>query len=267
MKIAILGSAPSSVALAPFNDPLWEIWGCSPGLFKFANMHKLRISRWFEIHHFIPPENEFTPEYIAWMASLGPDVPVYMIEQQPSIPNSVPYPKTEMLNNFGPYFFTSSISWMFALALSIRGVQEIGLWGVDMSHATEWEHQRPACHHFITKARERGIKIATPPQSDLLWPPPLYGFHEADPRWVKLNARQKELQARYDEAAAAHAESDRGMFFFKGALDDMTYHMRNYATVETHGCPSGPFGGQSSRVKSVHVPAGDVQGAEDMGAV
>jgi hypothetical protein len=32
-KIAVMGSAPSSVALAPFGDPSWEIWGCSPGLY------------------------------------------------------------------------------------------------------------------------------------------------------------------------------------------------------------------------------------------
>lgn len=28
MKIAIVGSCPSSRWLAPFNDPAWQIWAC-----------------------------------------------------------------------------------------------------------------------------------------------------------------------------------------------------------------------------------------------
>src|SRR5215467_5742575 len=30
-KVAIIGTAPSSRMLAPFNDPTWDIWVCSPG--------------------------------------------------------------------------------------------------------------------------------------------------------------------------------------------------------------------------------------------
>src|SRR5215467_9147402 len=30
-KVAIIGMAPSSRMLAPFNDPTWDIWVCSPG--------------------------------------------------------------------------------------------------------------------------------------------------------------------------------------------------------------------------------------------
>ncbi len=41
-KIALLGSAISSVGLAPFYDKSWEIWGCSP-----ANKNLPRVDRWF----------------------------------------------------------------------------------------------------------------------------------------------------------------------------------------------------------------------------
>src|SRR3954468_23311721 len=42
-KVAILGTAPSSRMLAPFNDPEWQIWSCSPG-----NMGCIpRFDRWF----------------------------------------------------------------------------------------------------------------------------------------------------------------------------------------------------------------------------
>ena len=31
LKVALIGTAPSSRMLAPFNDPSWTIWACSPG--------------------------------------------------------------------------------------------------------------------------------------------------------------------------------------------------------------------------------------------
>lgn len=231
MKIAILGSAPSSRHLAPFNDPSWEIWGCSPGLAHLAMKNRLRMTRWFEIHHFIPPENEFTPEYIGWMASLAP-APVYMIEAVPPIPNSVPYPKNEMLRRYGPYFFTSSPAWMTALALSVRGVCEIGFWGIDMQATEEYGQQRQSLHHFADLAKRRGIKITSPPQSDLFWPTPLYGFWESEKEGVKILTRRRELEDKHKQACDTRAAADREMWFFQGALSDMQYHINNYSPRE-----------------------------------
>src|SRR5580698_10373126 len=46
LKVAMIGTAPSSRMLAPFNDPSWKIWACSPG-----NMNTLpRVDVWFELH-------------------------------------------------------------------------------------------------------------------------------------------------------------------------------------------------------------------------
>ena len=44
-KIAVLGSAVSSVRLAPIHDPEWEVWACSP-----ANKGLPRCDVWFELH-------------------------------------------------------------------------------------------------------------------------------------------------------------------------------------------------------------------------
>ena len=127
LRIALIGSAPSSVALAPYDDPTFEIWACSPG----ARPHLKKVDRFFELHLFEPHQPWFAPEYIAWMAGLK--CPVYMLEPVKEIPPSVGYPKDEMLAKYGPFFFTSSLSWMFAMALVTPGVTEIGLWGVDMA--------------------------------------------------------------------------------------------------------------------------------------
>jgi hypothetical protein len=50
MKIAVLGSAPSSVLKAPFGDASWEIWACSPG----AYPHLSRITQFWEVHRWEP---------------------------------------------------------------------------------------------------------------------------------------------------------------------------------------------------------------------
>ena len=72
MKIALVGSAPSSVRLAPFDDPSWDIWGCSPGAYPvFAQK---RVDMFFELHRWEPPvvgraDQQvpwFTPEYVQW---------------------------------------------------------------------------------------------------------------------------------------------------------------------------------------------------------
>ena len=46
--IAILGSHPATVQLAPFADPGWRIYSCSP-----HNVEKRtlpRVDQWFEVH-------------------------------------------------------------------------------------------------------------------------------------------------------------------------------------------------------------------------
>src|SRR5689334_9913501 len=80
-KIAILGSAPSSVQLAPFADPSYEIWGCSPG----AWPHAKRASAWFELHRREPNKPWFSTEYIIFMSRLPL---VWVSEPWPELPNS-----------------------------------------------------------------------------------------------------------------------------------------------------------------------------------
>lgn len=153
MKIAILGSAPSSMRLAPYGDPAWKIWGCSPGLYPGMP----RCDAWFELHRWEPPvigkpdaqKPWFSPEYVSWMAGLR--CPVWMYEKVPEIPMSAPLPAQELVEKFGNYFMTSSISWMMAMAIDqimlerqqdpehdISGDQ-IALYGVDMAACTSYD--------------------------------------------------------------------------------------------------------------------------------
>lgn len=147
-KIAILGSAPSSVALAPFDDPSWAIWGCSPAT--FVTCAPKRSDVWFELHRWQPSEPGksgapgtkpwFSPEFAQFLANHKG--PVFMSERHESIPPSLRYPFEEIIAKYGPYFFTSSIALMLAMAIEQKP-KVIGLWGVDMAATEEYAYQRP----------------------------------------------------------------------------------------------------------------------------
>lgn len=82
---------------------------------------------WFEIH----PLPWLLMKAEAWVDWLAGHPFVYMQEKYPSVPGSAPLPKDTLINEFGPYFFTSQIAWMLALAIA-KNPKRIGIWGVDM---------------------------------------------------------------------------------------------------------------------------------------
>jgi hypothetical protein len=218
-KIALVGSAPSSAHLAPYGDPSWTIWACSPA----AVPHVRRVDAWFELHPFDDPT--MTPDYVAFMAQL--DKPVYLIEPHVQITQGILYPRDLAEREFGQHFFTSSLSWMFALAL-MQSPQEIGLWGVDMSADTEYGLQRPGCHFFAWVASQRGVKVTVPPQSDLMRPPAPYGYVQTSLMYRKLEARKSELDKRIAEAAAQYEHHRNEWHFLRGARDDLDYMLNTW---------------------------------------
>ena len=51
-KIAIIGTAGSSMTLAPFKDESWAIWACSPGAYPHCAQNRSDV--WFEPHRWQP---------------------------------------------------------------------------------------------------------------------------------------------------------------------------------------------------------------------
>ncbi len=224
MKIALLGSAPSSKMLAPFNDPDWEIWACSPG-----NMDLPRFDVFFEIHAMDTTLREeqynvILPGHTVSFVDFckAQTCPVYMQEKRPEYPTAVVYPKDDMFKKFGPYFFTSSLAYMLALAID-KKPEAIGLFGVDMSAQDEYGQQRPGCHYFIQKAKDAGIDIVVPFESDILEPPPPYGYREASRMWWKMNTRYRELNDKRAAAQQRMSESQHQLNVLDGAMSDVQY--------------------------------------------
>lgn len=224
-KIAIVGSAPSSNRLAPFDNPEWDILACSP-----ANMKILpRVDEWFELH-----KTQLYPEHIAWggpyIEWLRSQTFKLWMQDTSLCANAVVYPLDDMLKRFSGYFFTSSFAYMLARVIAEHedkgNIEEISMVGADMATTKEYVEQRPACHHFMWMASKMGIKVSCPPESDIMNPPWLYGYYEASAKGRKLYVREREIQGRIDDARAQMQQHADTIKHLTGCLDAEDYHKR-----------------------------------------
>jgi hypothetical protein len=133
MKIAVMGSASSSVGRAPFKDSNyhqwtagkveymqqahdavpgdWQIWGCSPGCWAVVP----RANWWFEVHRWEAGVPWYSPEYVEFLRRFkGPVLTGGVV---PEITNHVVYPIDYIEEKFSSYFLTSSLALMMAMAI------------------------------------------------------------------------------------------------------------------------------------------------------
>ncbi len=216
-KVALVGTAPSSRMLAPFNDPTLQIWACSPG-----NMNALPlVDAWFELHSNLlwPQHESYGRPYIEWLKQLK--VPVYM-QDQSQVPNATAFPWRELTKEFGDDFFTSSFSWMLAYAMRL-GAQEIALFGIDMASRDEYILQRPGFYFFRHEAKRRGIKVWAPNESDIMQSPPLYAISDSTPFGRKILAREEEIKGRIAAMSAERDKLSNNITYLQGALEDLDY--------------------------------------------
>jgi len=180
-KVALIGSATSTSADAPYGDDEWEIWG----MVYDASLERLSVG--WEIHRDWQTAGEYpncapgrdTPEarvdYINFL-----DVPVYFLEAQPDIPNALIYPLEDVARDTGvPLnadgtggYFESTIGYQLALLVRMvkngEDIDMVGLWGIDLMTGSEYAYQRPNAEYFIGMLRGLGVKVYIPKRSALL---------------------------------------------------------------------------------------------------
>ena len=269
-KVAIVGFAESSWRLAPWDDPTWEIWGLN-GLHKVIKWND-RITRWFQIH---PKNSVFGEgkgggkEHVEFLKSLK--IPVYMTQHYDEIPTSVAYPLKEISEWFSigrdnerhPYL-SNSISEMMALlayeiVMGIRGpVDEVGVWGVDMSHSSEYSFQKPSCEFYLgifegycqimAAFKKFGIvcgimddgqfkkmqlpfpsKWTLPKESQLLQSRYIYGYEDEDEEadYRRMQSRKGSLAAQRNNHLGKEQEAHDAQQQFLGAMQEIENEMKN----------------------------------------
>lgn len=202
-RIAIVGRAPSSMMLAPFGDPNWEIWSLSNAA-ACGQIPDKHWHVWFEVHDLDEGFQRWPQQYKDWL-QVDHGKPLYIQKPHPLIPHGIIFPWEKMFSEFG-YYFNNSVSEMMAVAL-LEGATELALYGVDMAQSDqalhngngEYQHQRPSCEYMLGVARARlgKDKVYIPPESDLLKCNRVYAFPgEAGENVRKAIARKKELADR-----------------------------------------------------------------------
>ena len=167
LKIAIVGTASTSVNEAPWKDESWQIWSLGRNSASCP-----RFSRWFELH---------TKDVLIAAGALNQRMDFLkaagdklMIGHDcwPELPEARFYPWVDIITEFGRYL-TSSLSNMVALAIH-EGATEIGLWGVDMVCPDEY------CIAPETKVLTEDLRWI--PVSEVAAGDALIGFDEEAPK-------------------------------------------------------------------------------------
>lgn len=192
-KLAIVGTASSSVDLAPYDDFSYDIltlaWRCD----------MKRSSVVIDPHRFDSERINVPANYLSWLADKK--VPVYLQEKNPNVPLSVRIPIELLVINFGDYF-ASSIAYAVAIGI-LSGYEEIALYGIDLLDDSEYEYQRPNTEYLLGVAAGKGIKVVIPNTSALLKFNHRYGY-DRNPTYgimspTFLQSRVEKYNAMYDE--------------------------------------------------------------------
>lgn len=206
-KIAIVGTAPSSREKAPYGDETWEIWSLGQNAAIIP-----RFTRWFELHtERVLREAQAWDGLSPYLSRMGDKLTVFFPNE--AYPQAKQYPIEEVKARFGKYF-TSSISYMIALALH-EGATHIGLWGVDMIGDGEYGMQRSCCEYFLGMARGMGVTIALADECPLLRAERMYAleYNEMSAEIARMSFEiEGAIEASRKEAEAA----DRKLSFNNG---------------------------------------------------
>jgi len=236
-KVCIVGYAEFSRHLAWYEDPDCEIWGVNQ-LSRFIP----RADRWFQMHTDWNDNTKWAEgtDQAKWLRECP--IPVYMIDPDPAIPNSVHYPIERVMAELGTHdYFTSTIAFMVALAIA-EGFKEIGIYGIDLIIGREYFFEKACVEFYLGIAHARGIEYHKPEGCALLWQSHRYGY-EVEPDYgffslSKLKDRTQQLskqvqklrddvhghQGRIDEALWI---KDRLTSEAKAKMDERITALRN----------------------------------------
>lgn len=208
-KLAILGFG-ETVRDAPVADPSWELvamngfWRAAEPDFQITAPEE-RYSLWLDMHTV-----EFTRAYgkaagfddkqERWLEKEHP-FPIFMLDEDPVFPSVIRFPIEDVIAKVGRDYFTSSVAYALAWALAnLETVAEVGLWGIDLTHSSEYADQRPCAEYWIGRLESAGIKVTIHENSALLKQRQRYGYEIANPLYSEIRAAVMEQAASLSKA-------------------------------------------------------------------
>lgn len=225
-KVAIVARHPKSRYLAPLKDESWEIWTLSPFDNGDGNYTDLpRWDRFYELHTRTHLES-VVPGAWEWL------------EEQKAAGKDVVFQDTFELDSIlvssRRDYFTNTIGFMLAHALHEK-VDELAIYGVDMSHESEYAWQRPNVEYWIGRLEESGCSVTVPDQSDLVKHTWRYGYESGTPMYTNLSARRLELEQRIagaEQRVEVNLKHAAGMMAAHGELGDIEKRLNGEMTDE-----------------------------------
>lgn len=187
MKVAIVGGAPRSKNLAPYDDKEWKIWALG------VHLDHPRIDKIFEIHPNFPFETEGYPQRLVDL-----NIPLVVREEFPIKADHV-----DIFNRSEARIghLTSSIAYMMAYAVMNKATH-IHIYGVDMDiDDNEYFYQRPGVYAWKGYAEALGIEVKAIESSLFNEPDYPYNINNKGPfsenEFMKMAMQHQEKIAEY----------------------------------------------------------------------
>lgn len=248
-NVAIVGFSETTRALAPFDDPDWEVWVCNRLPIVLAKDGNTGWDRHFDTHTLDESTRlqaglcqEDWDELVAFLHAdhgerFGRRRIVYVAEPTSGkMPSAKAMPYEEILAALPRRYIASGIAWEFAYAIALKP-KRIALYGIDMRADEEWGFQRPNCEWLIGLAEGRGIEIVLPDTSALVNSDggcTLYGSPD-DPlgAYAEVEHYITDVVAAYDKEIEKLKKTNEGTFNLlnvytggKDALGQVVYRLR-----------------------------------------
>lgn len=219
-KIAIVGTASSSIGLAPYDDPTWEIWqinGCYNSKFRF--------DRHFDLHEFHVLKKVYQEDYFKFLKDN--ESKVWLNDPSEDFPKANNFPFEKVFTEFQTDYFTNTISWLTAFAI-MQKPTHIGIWGVDMEADSEYRFQKPSLEHFLGLAKGRGIEIVLPNMSTLLKCSHMYGLEQAPAIFDRINYKLHEMTKKKNASADKLSNAEKEFDQLTGAVEILKWLKNNW---------------------------------------
>jgi predicted transcriptional regulator YdeE len=283
--LAIVGFAPTTRHLTPWDDDSYEIWGLNEE-YNFDWMK--RFTRWFQIHprwDFMRDNNinhRNHPHWLTnttgmcnrckgeggWLAEEGgekkavacpdcqngtytppahrKDLIIYMQEHWDDIPNSVAFPLNEATALLPVgYPYFTSSVSLMLILAYMMGFKRVELYGFEMGTTTEYHYQRANGEYIMGFLQGKGMEVVVPKNSSLL-KGELYGYKN-----MKTGFRQN-LEMRQVIVNEQERKQGTQVQMMTGQVKELEYIVRAGLTPEQLQARYQEIMGEYAKVIGLH---------------